>query len=315
MKPLVSIIIPTYNRAFIIKETLDSILKQTYTNWECIIVDDSSTDDTKIVIEEYSKNDSRFRFYKRPANTVKGANSCRNFGFSQAKGNLVHWFDSDDLLVNNAFELYVKEFEKAPTSDVVIAKVQIVDLKSNLLIKENTIKSENLVEDYFLGKVAFYVCGPMWKKEFLDQQEDLFGENVSNLDDWDFNLRMLYVNPKIIFLDLPLIKYRIHSNSLSHEIGKLNFYEINSEMSAREKHLTLIKKNKKANSLVLKEFILFRYKYYLREALVNKDQYCFVYLKKLLHKEIELFNFVALVKTLFGFIIFSIFNKGYELLK
>lgn len=313
--PLISIIIPTYNRAFIIKETLDSIHIQSYANWECIIVDDASTDDTKIVIEEYSKNDSRFRFYKRPANTVKGANSCRNFGFSQAEGNLVQWFDSDDLLVNNAFELYVKEFEKAPTSDVVIAKVQMVDLNSNVLIKKNTIQSENLVQDYFVGNVAFYVCGPIWKKEFLTQQDKLFCKNVSNLDDWDFNLRMLYADPEIIFIDLPLIKYRVHSNSLSHEIGKLNHNEINSEISAREKHLKLIQENKKADSLVLKKFILFRYKYFFREAMVQKDKHRFFYLNNLIKKELDFFYFRGLIKTLFGFIIFSTFNKGYKLLK
>jgi glycosyltransferase involved in cell wall biosynthesis len=108
MIPLISIIIPTFNRAHIIGETLDSIIAQSYTDWECIIVDDGSTDDTEVVIAEYINNDSRFKFYKRPKHREKGPNSCRNFGFEKSKGHLIHWFDSDDLLFNNALELYLK---------------------------------------------------------------------------------------------------------------------------------------------------------------------------------------------------------------
>ena len=79
MKPLVSIIIPTYNRAHLIAETLDSIIAQTYTNWECIVVDDGSTDPTDELMETYCKKDSRFQYYHRPKNRPKGANACRNY--------------------------------------------------------------------------------------------------------------------------------------------------------------------------------------------------------------------------------------------
>lgn len=71
MKPLVSIIIPTYNRAHLIGETLDSVLAQTYINWECIIVDDRSTDDTKEVIDSYLYGDVRFSYFKRPEKYFK----------------------------------------------------------------------------------------------------------------------------------------------------------------------------------------------------------------------------------------------------
>lgn len=65
MKPLVSIIIPTHNREHLIGETLDSILAQTYTSWECIIVDDGSTDDKRKVTDEYIKKDNRFQYHHR----------------------------------------------------------------------------------------------------------------------------------------------------------------------------------------------------------------------------------------------------------
>ena len=72
---LISIIIPTYNRAHLISETLDSILAQTYLNWECIVVDDGSTDTTADVMREYIKKNSRFQYHQRPDNRKKGPNS------------------------------------------------------------------------------------------------------------------------------------------------------------------------------------------------------------------------------------------------
>lgn len=312
---LISIIIPSFNRACLISQTLDSILMQTYENWECIIIDDGSTDLTESIVQNYMLKDKRFKYFKRPEIKLKGANSCRNYGLSIAKGVIIQWFDSDDLLYKNAFELYVNEFKKSPGLDVVVAKLQMVEMMSNMLIKENLIFSKNIIEDYFVGRIGYYVCGPMWKNRFLKEQRLLFDENISNLDDWDFNLRMLYANPVIAYIERPLIQYRVHEKSLSHEIGKLNLKEVSSEIMAREKHFKLIMSNKKASQHVINKFIIYRYKYFLREAMVQKDEHRFFYLKNLLKKELELFYFKALLETIFGFTFFTLFNKGYKFLK
>ena len=68
---LVSIIIPTYNRAHLIGETLESVKAQTYSNWECIIIDDHSSDDTETIISHYTKSDLRFKYHKRPKKSAK----------------------------------------------------------------------------------------------------------------------------------------------------------------------------------------------------------------------------------------------------
>ncbi|WP_372938266.1 glycosyltransferase family 2 protein, partial [Seonamhaeicola sp.] len=88
-QPLVSIIIPTYNRAHLIGETLDSVLAQTYTHWECIVVDDGSSDHTSQVVATYCKNDARFQYHQRPLDRPKGANACRNYGFELSKGEYI----------------------------------------------------------------------------------------------------------------------------------------------------------------------------------------------------------------------------------
>ncbi len=313
IKGLISIIIPTFNRAHIILKTLDSISTQTYLNWECIIVDDGSIDNTEEVLLSYCSKDSRFKFFKRPSNLIKGPNSCRNFGFELSRGEFIQWFDSDDLYFPNALEMFVKSFKD--NLDVVVAKIERIDDSTFIKINENKIESNNLIEDYLIGKVVFYVCGPLWKRSFLNKQEELFDEEIMNLDDWDFNLRMLYQNPKIEFINTALIQYRIHSASLAHEISKLNYNEIQSELYAREKHLKLITLNKKANPKIFKAFVRDRCKYFFREALVKNDPKQFYYLKLLLKKQLILNDYLGLLKTLFGFTFFSIFKKGYKFLK
>lgn len=311
--PVISIIIPTYNRAHLIGETLDSILSQTYTNWECIVVDDGSVDNTSNIMSEYIKKDNRFQYHQRPKQKIKGPNSCRNFGFKLSKGEYIQWFDSDDLYFENALETYINNFDD--DVDLVVAKVEKVDSVTKFKIAENSIISNSLIKDYFVGKVTFYVCGPLWKRSFLNIQSELFDENIMNLDDWDFNLRMLYQNPLIVFIDRPLITYRIHENSLSKEIEKLNIDELKSEFSAREKQLKLIEINKEADVSDLKIFMKDRYKYILRAALVQNHKQKKYFFKKLLIKQLNVFDYKGLYKTLLGYILFSVFNKGYRYFK
>lgn len=313
MNSLISIIIPTYNRAHLIGETLDSMIAQTYTNWECIIIDDGSIDNTVEVIKKYTKNDSRFKYYPRPESFKKGPSSCRNYGFELSKGEFVSFFDSDDLFFSDALECYIKSFNEE--IDVTVAKLEKIDFKSGNKINENSILSDNLIEDYFIGNISYYVCGPIWRKSFLDSQSVLFDENIRNLDDWDFNLRMLYKNPKIAYIQRPLMQYRFHDNSLSKEIYKLNSDELISKFTAFHKHLELIKLNKKANLLKLREFYKNRYKYLLREALVQDNGIKSYLFKELLKEQIKMFDFKGILKASTGYVLFGLFKKGYRFLK
>jgi len=279
MTELISIIIPTYNRAHLIGETLDSILAQTYTNWECIVVDDGSTDNTSNILAKYIEKDKRFQYHKRPKERIKGPNSCRNYGFEISKGEYIKWFDSDDILISNAFEISSIFFSKLP--DLIVSSLEFMDFNKKKIEKKHVFFSENLIQDYLIGKIKFYTFTPTWKKSFLEKQSSLFDEDITNMDDWDFNLRMLYNEPSIIYLNEPLIQYRIHEASLSHEINKLNFHEIQSEFKAIRKHLLLIEHNKKANPKILKLYFMNRIKFILRSALVENNKYKFYYLKQL----------------------------------
>ena len=108
--PLVSIIIPAFNRAQLIGATLDSVLAQTYTNWECIVVDDGSLDYTTKVLDAYIKSDSRIQCFNRPSDSIKGAPTCRNIGIEKSKGEYLIFLDSDDFLLPHCLENRIKKF-------------------------------------------------------------------------------------------------------------------------------------------------------------------------------------------------------------
>jgi glycosyltransferase involved in cell wall biosynthesis len=101
MKELVSCIVPSYNRAHLLKEAIESTLKQTYTNWEMIIVDDRSTDNTAEMVAEYQQKDARIKYFRNPE---KGVSFARNYGISMAQGDYIAFLDDDDLNMPHRFE-------------------------------------------------------------------------------------------------------------------------------------------------------------------------------------------------------------------
>lgn len=309
---MISIIIPTHNRANMLPETLNSLLAQSYKNWECIIVDDRSTDRTPEAVKPYLKDD-RFRFYRRPIDKPKGANACRNYGYNLSWGNFIKWFDSDDDLHPEALKESLSILLEG--NDVVVFSLTYVDIQRNTLDKIHYFISDNLIEDYLVGKITYFTGTPTWSRDFLEGQFQLFDEKLGNLDDWDFTLRMLYENPRIAYINKSLMEYRIHHDSLSSEISKLNLSELKSELRAREKHLHLLKKNKKADSKILRQFVIVRYKIILRDVLVQRKNHRLYFFRKLLEKQIEMRNLLGIQKTVLSFTLYLVFHKGYKYLK
>lgn len=109
--PVVSIIIPLYNREEIVKETLDSVLAQTYPHWECIIVDDISTDNSLATAKEYAARDNRFKAFQRDREP-KGAPTCRNIGVEISNGEYIAFLDSDDKYFPNHIERRIEKIKE-----------------------------------------------------------------------------------------------------------------------------------------------------------------------------------------------------------
>jgi teichuronic acid biosynthesis glycosyltransferase TuaG len=111
-KPLISVIIPSYNSNKFIRETVESVLNQTYKNFEIIVVDDESTDNTVSILEDLSKKDKRITYYQIPHN---GRPSVpRNYGVEKSNGKYIAFLDADDIWVKNKLEKQIAEFEKHP---------------------------------------------------------------------------------------------------------------------------------------------------------------------------------------------------------
>ena len=121
---MISIVIPVYNRAYIIHRSLDSLLNQTYKDWECLIIDDYSSDNTKEIVDKYIQSDNRFVYYMNER--TKGAQGARNTGVLKAHGEWVVMFDSDDYMLPTYLETVVKIAEKQKNK-VICCYGQIIE--------------------------------------------------------------------------------------------------------------------------------------------------------------------------------------------
>lgn len=310
----ISLIIPAYNRAHLLSETLDSVIQQTYSNWECLVVDDGSTDNTVSLVRHYGEHDKRITILERPSNRTKGSSACRNFGFEQSSGDVIQWFDSDDILLPNAFESYIQCFQKG--IDAVVGQVTLTQLATGEKIKTNTFQYSHLIEDYFGGKITFYVCGPMWRRSFLLKQSRLFGEDVRILIDWDFNLRMLCASPRLFFMDASYILYRQHDSSLKTNKTLFDTQKLESAFAIRYvqfQHLTAVNMGR---TKVLKKHLRDMHLQIARFSLkVGNNQIFKKHVTRTLSLDLELIDLIHFSKTFLGYLSIRFFGKGYQLLK
>ena len=245
-KPKISIIIPTYNRAHLIGETLDSVLAQTYVEWECIIVDDGSTDNTREVVKAFTILDKRFSYYARPKNLRKGSNTCRNFGFKKSKADYIKWFDSDDILMPEHFEKCLNPFFQNIDLDLVICEIQTFKDVLPSSIENNNIVLENFeLKKFVLRKQFFQTGSALWKRSFLCKLMGypiLFDPELTQSQDYDFHSRALIYRPKIKKIYERLYYFRRGNISISSEF-KVSSDHVNSFLKVKFKLGELFKED------------------------------------------------------------------------
>jgi len=254
VKPQVSILIPVYNREHLIIETLESIRSQSFSNWECILVDDHSTDNPVGVISEFISRDSRFKLYKRPSEKLKGANACRNYGFEMSQGEFVNWFDSDDIMHPEFISKKVAILSNNNTLDGIISKTMMFEKNiENITGRENrTFLTETTLEDFLKLKISWYLPDIMWNSAFLKEKQ-LFDEELLAGQDSDFYARMLIEQPKLEVVNEYLTYYRKHpQNITSHIDNRKNARLKISHLHSVIRLITLLeKKGKLSNDLKL----------------------------------------------------------------
>lgn len=238
---LISIIIPCYNQAQFLPETLQSVLDQTYSNWECIIVNDGSPDNSEEIALEWCKKDSRFRYHKKENG---GISSARNAGLILAKGDYIQFLDSDDLLEKDKLMHQSSFFHL--TIDIIVSgyrhfessegksKLRIIGRHGSIPETVITMYDNTDLINLFNRRNPFVICATLYKKQVFDIVGN-FDEQLHSYEDWDFHLRCSLKN--IIFhhsgyTNCSKVLIRLHNNSLTRNSSKMK----ENYVKFREKH-------------------------------------------------------------------------------
>ncbi len=219
-KPLVSIIIPTYNRAHLIGETLDSIIAQTYTNWECIVVDDGSTDDTDEVMGDYLVKDGRFKYHKRPDSKPKGANACRNIGLEKAMGEYIVFFDSDDLMTPDHLQVKMDGIINKQC-DYVITRTKFFNKEDNRFEKYYTFDQYPITAHNYVTKNNNWLTLDVCIKSEI-AKKIRFNESLQSSQEYNYYGKLVYHSVNAVFIDKVVSLRRHHEQSIRSKLKQQN---------------------------------------------------------------------------------------------
>jgi len=219
--PLISVIIPTYNYAHFLPAALDSVRIQTFMNWECIVVDDGSTDKTGLVVQDYIRKyaDERFR-YVHIENS--GTSAAKNTGIDLARGRYVQFLDADDLLSADKLSIQYAKIATADCALVFSSAVFFDEANSRKVfsspyprgfLAEATLKDEVLLAALVKNNILT-ISSPLVHKELLEQAGK-FPPALKNNEDWLLWFRVALLKPIFIFDgdERSATKIRIHSSS------------------------------------------------------------------------------------------------------
>lgn len=228
--PLVSIIIPCYNYGNLLAITLHSLLNQSYSNWECIVVDDGSKDNTSAVVSEMALKDNRYRYIYQEN---RGQAAARNKGLLNARGKYVQFLDADDFLENYKLEKQVLFLEKNAEVDIVYGEVRYFKTEQpneffldrwlgiNNWMPGISGGGEELVEAFVHENIMELGC-ILFKKEVL-QEVGQFDEEIQGVEDWDLCVRCALLGKKFNYQPFPetRVLMRLHPASFSKQSQRM----------------------------------------------------------------------------------------------
>ncbi len=271
--PLISVIIPAFNYAHYLPETLASLFAQTHSNWECLIVDNNSTDHTKALVLSYSEKDERVKYF---CETIKGPSYARNTGLENANGEFIQFLDADDLLQAAKFESAMALFHKFKDADIVYSDMRYFHSEQKekhyyTMSLDNTADkkwmpySEGSKADVLpslLKENIMVISSPIIRRSTLKQIGG-FDEQLAYNEDWELWLRFAFENKTFIFdkQDNTRALVRVHSKSHSNNLFKMFTSGLKVEMKYMpliEDHSLLINfQAKQAYSIYRIEALLF----------------------------------------------------------
>lgn len=209
----VSIIMSVYNSQKYIRETLESVIGQTYTDWELIVIDDCGTDGSMDIVR--AVQDDRIHIITNPHNL--GVAQSRNIGLREAKGEYIALLDHDDLFYPYKLEHQVKFLEENPEYDVVGGRVQLINQNGDV-IKDTNFRYENplYIKAIFFFKNVFCNCEVMFRKSVADNNHIKYIESCG-MEDFRFWIQFSKVG-KMFEIDELFLKHRVHDLSLTKKM-------------------------------------------------------------------------------------------------
>ena len=266
---------PNYNYSQYLNYAIQSVVNQTFNDWELIIIDDGSTDSSKNIILEYAKLDDRIKFIFNNKN--KGiAYSC-NEGIRASKGDYILMMASDDMLKDNLLKIGVKVLDTYKNCSAIIIEGEVIDEENNRLniLFSDLHRKPKITYGRFFKELlkGNFVCTGMFKREYVHRYGIYYNANFTYLNDWLFWLQLAYVG-NFFYIEEPLYLYRIHTNSTSFTHMKehikeaehvFDFIVRNYCLSRDEKSIIYIKKGvsnlkqkrfNRARELFIKSFTL-----------------------------------------------------------
>lgn len=206
----ISIIVPCFNQEAYLAQTLESVLRQTYANWECIIVNDGSTDKTEEVARRFCSADNRFRYYFQ---NNAGVIAARNKGIINSTGKYILPLDGDDLIAESYVEQAVNVLDKESYVRVVYCKAQFFgESNDDFCLQEYSFK--NLLVRNMLFATCFY------RREDYERTGGYDPKMSKGLEDWEFWISLLQHGGKVYQLPEVLFYYRIVPGSRNRRINK-----------------------------------------------------------------------------------------------
>lgn len=210
-QPKVSIVVPCFKKARYLTEALDSLLAQTFTNWECAIVNDGSPDNTEEIALKYCERDSRFRYL---CQLNQGVSSARNNGIKQMDGKYILALDADDWISDSYVEKAVRYLEEHPEVKLVYSRYESFGPQG----KHEWKLPPYSYEGFVMGDMVI-VCSAVFRRDDFDRVGG-YDETMQGYEDWDFWLSILNENDKVYRLDEVLFHYRNGSSIVSNQVSK-----------------------------------------------------------------------------------------------
>lgn len=238
---LVSIIIPLYNTEKYIIETIDSVIQQTYSHIEILVIDDGSTDNSAKLVQHISQTENRLQYHYQ---TNKGVSSARNFGIEKATGQYLFFLDSDDVWLPNNIELRINTLKKNETIDWLFGSIELIDENSKRLNSILTGSDENILNALLTwnGDVITTPSTITIRKKCLKTIR--FDESLSTAADQDFVIQ-LASKLKGVYFSNPSVLYRILPNSMSRNISVMEKDHIQVFKKAQKNNLFVSQKIKR----------------------------------------------------------------------